>query len=154
MRITLVFAVLLLASFALGAFFTPLEPVSPRHIIAMEEILLGGKTLRVQIADTDAARTRWLSGIETLEDDEGMWFVFPEDGLHTFWMKDMRFPIDILWLDAEQRIIHIEHQVRPETFPRSFMPNSPARYVLEVRAGWVQEYDIQIGMQATRGKKI
>ena len=64
-----------------------------------------------------------------------MFFVFDSQGDYAFWMQDMEFAIDIIWIDDEYRITHIEHQVSPESFPESFRSPAPSQYVLEVRSG-------------------
>ena len=116
------------------------EPLSGDEIITF-----GTASIHVEIADTDAARARGLSGHAPLSDDEGMLFVFPEEGMYSFWMKDMLFPIDILWLDSTGTVVHIEQDVAPESYPASFTSGSPARYVLEVRAGFATEHEIAVG---------
>lgn len=108
-------------------------------------VSIGGKTIRVMLADTPDERTRGLSGREALANDEGMLFVFPEDGVYGFWMKDMRFSIDILWLSSLGEVVHIEKNVSPETYPASFQPLKPARYVLELPAGFAEAQSVATG---------
>ncbi|QQG38342.1 MAG: DUF192 domain-containing protein [Candidatus Kaiserbacteria bacterium] len=110
-----------------------------------ETVELDGQIIRISVADTDEERQLGLSGREGLAQDEGMLFIFPEDGLHAFWMKDMLFSIDILWLSAEGKIVHIEKSVSPDTFPSSFSPSAPARYVLELPAGFSERYTVMQG---------
>ncbi|MEY4747038.1 MAG: hypothetical protein RLZZ416_87 [Candidatus Parcubacteria bacterium] len=108
-------------------------------------IQLSGETIRVIVADTPQAREIGLGGRSGLMSDEGMLFIFPKDGKYAFWMKGMRFSIDILWLSAEGRIVSMAQNVSPETYPRDFVPAAPARYVLEVSAGWVAAHRVRIG---------
>ena len=61
-------------------------------------IIIGEKDILVEVADTVAKRTKGLSGKETLPENEGLFFIFKEIGKHPFWMKDMRFPVDIIWI--------------------------------------------------------
>lgn len=142
--------IVLLVTMAFG--FNTFKDVTPEpreeRISPTRSIVLNGREIRVAVADTPLLRERGLSGYSRLESDEGMLFVFEGDGRFGFWMKDMLFPIDILWLDAAGSIVHIENNVRPESYPSSFTPDSPARYVLELRAGSVKEYDIRIGQSA------
>ena len=81
-----------------------------------------------------------------LEPDQGMLFVFEEEGFHSFWMKNMEIPIDILWLDAGKRIVHIEERVPPcpEDPCPSYRPPIPALYVLELKAGRVDECGLKL----------
>ncbi len=99
----------------------------------------------VSVADTARTRQLGLSGRSRLSADEGMLFVFPEDGKYAFWMKDMRFSIDIIWLSAAGSIVHITRSVSPDTYPRTFESDTPARYVLELSAGYVGAHDVKIG---------
>ncbi len=112
---------------------------------SLRTIHLGDQAIRVSVADTPESRQKGLSGRAGLAPDEGILFVFPQDGKHGFWMKDMRFSIDILWLNADGRIVHIAKSVSPSTYPQSFVPTKPARYVLEVLAGYVTEHGVAIG---------
>lgn len=52
-----------------------------------------------------------------------------------FWMKDMKFPIDMLWLDNQYRVVSSEENVSPDTYPKVFFPSAPSRYVIELSAG-------------------
>ena len=120
----------------------------PPRLQTIVTLSIDGTSVRVAIADTPALRERGLSGYAPLEADEGMLFVFEEDGRHSFWMKDMLFAIDMLWLDAEGRVVHLEKGVSPDTFPTAFTPDAPARYVLEVPAGFCDTHDIRVGSTA------
>ena len=86
-----------------------------------------------------------LSGRDSLEEHTGMLFMFEADGYHPFWMKGMRFPIDILWMDRYKRVVHIAHAVSPDTYPELFKPSVLSRYVLEVPAGYAERHGVDIG---------
>lgn len=92
---------------------------------------------------------RGLSGTATLPEDMGMFFVFPADGHHGIWMKQMKYPIDIIWLDSVLKVVHIEEQISPLTFPKTFHPETAARYVLEVPSGFAAHNKIAVGAVAT-----
>lgn len=95
-------------------------------------VTIGSKKYTVKIAETPSDRARGLSGREKLNADEGMLFIFPEDGIYPFWMKDMRFAIDIIWIDASWNVVAITKNARPESFPALFTTPSKIRYVLEI----------------------
>lgn len=95
---------------------------------------------QIEIADTPEKRTQGLSGRADVPDDYGMLFVFDIEGRSGFWMKDMRVPIDIIWIATDGTIVHIEHSLSPDTYPEIFTPSIPARYVLETRAGYAQDH--------------
>ncbi|MFA7309979.1 MAG: DUF192 domain-containing protein [Candidatus Paceibacterota bacterium] len=126
------------------------EPVAPSIPIVHRQsvIVLKGQMVRVTVASTPAARQQGLSGRSGLAQDEGMLFVFPEDGEYGFWMKDMLFPIDIVWLDADGTVVYIAPEVSPDSYPTSYRPATSSRYVVELPAGWVKVYNLSIGDRA------
>ncbi len=136
------------------------------------EIAVNNRAASVLLADTEIKRIRGLSGRSTIGAD-GMLFVFPEEDFHGIWMKEMLFPIDIIWLkDADERglqktlidadgnqrtsasyprasavlrVVDIKESAAPETFPEVFYPREKARYVLEANAGFAREYRAVVG---------
>lgn len=111
-------------------------------------ILPDGKEISVQIAVDEGERQRGLMFKEELEENEGMFFVFKEDGFHSFWMKNCRIALDIIWMDAQKRVVHIKERAKPcgenEDCP-AIIPARKARYALEVRAGVVSSSHLKIG---------
>jgi uncharacterized protein len=96
-----------------------------------------GGSVTAELAVTESERARGLMGRETLRPDQGMLFVFGEEAVHSFWMKDTLIPLDMLWLDKDRRIIHIEKDVPPcraDPCP-SYGPQKPAAFVLELKGG-------------------
>jgi hypothetical protein len=67
-----------------------------------------------------------------------MLFVFEKPGRYGFWMPDMHYPIDILWLDDQYSVVAAARSVAPESYPDTFMPPVPARYVLETSPGVIK----------------
>lgn len=123
-----------------------LERNLEERIFDMVSITLpGGDVIEAEVVSTNVDRARGLSGREGLGENEGMLFVFSEPGKYGFWMKDMNFAIDILWLDDEGKIVHIEKDVHPETYPNSFAPDEDALYVLEILAGKAHEQGLVVG---------
>lgn len=106
---------------------------------------IDGVPLRVQVSATDEERRQGLSGREQLDGLEGMLFVFPESGYHSIWMKDMRFPIDIIWIDESLQIIQIDKEVSPESYPRTYRPKRPAKYVVETNVHFSDTYSFKEG---------
>ena len=99
-------------------------------------LTVGNTVLQVEIAETPQQQKIGLSHRKSLKQGRGMLFIFNTDGKHSIWMKDMQFPIDIVWIDVAMRVVHIEQTVTPETYPKPFRSPTPARYVLEVPAGY------------------
>ena len=106
----------------------------------------GGKSVTAELAVSEEERARGLMFRKEILPGQGMLFVFREDGIHSFWMKNTLVSLDILWLDGDKRIIHIEADVPPcreEPCP-SYGPLSPSRYVLELKAGRAAELGLEV----------
>jgi uncharacterized membrane protein (UPF0127 family) len=112
------------------------------------KIEIGGIVVNAELAVSAEDRQKGLSGRLRLATGEGMLFIFPEPAIHSFWMKDMNFAIDIMWLDGNLRIVTIKERAEPSSYPESFAPSAPAMYVLEVPAGFTETHKIKIGDQA------
>ena len=110
---------------------------------------IGDAAINADVSDTEPLREQGLSGRESLSEKEGMLFVFQEDGMHAFWMKDMLIPIDMIWLSSDKRVVFIERNAQPESYPASFAPPVPSRYVLEVPSGFSDRHAIAVGTTAT-----
>jgi uncharacterized membrane protein (UPF0127 family) len=100
---------------------------------------LNGERYNLTVARTQAARQKGLGGRANLAANHGMLFIFSTTQPECFWMKDMHFSIDIIWLDADKRIQHIEPGVSPKTYPKNFCPPAAAKYVVELPAGTAQK---------------
>lgn len=122
-----------------GSAFSP----NPAFTEELKTILIGDMPLRVAIADTADERMLGLSGTTGLPESTGLLFIFESDSRPGFWMKDMLFPIDIIWISAKGEVVGIEHDVSPATYPATFRPTEPIRYVLEVPAGFSVAHYIQ-----------
>lgn len=121
------------------------------------EMGVGEKIIKVEIADTDLKLKRGLSGREKIEDEEGMLFVVPENSIPSFWMKDMKFPIDIIWIDDLKVIGVLENLPVPteaESELLRYQPEQPIDYVLEVKTGFVKDNNIKIGDAVELPKEI
>ena len=138
----LVIGILLAIILYAGTRLVPIDLVTPK---GTGTIYIDNIPLTVTVADTVAERTQGLSGRPRLADNEGMFFVFEEADRYGFWMKDMSFPIDIIWLSDEGFVIDIDEAVSPESYPAVFKPDVPARFVLEVHSGFAREHGIRQG---------
>ena len=101
--------------------------------------------INIELADTAEKKSQGLSGRNGLPQNQGMLFVYDTPAFYSFWMKDMQFSIDIIWIDEDYKIIDITKGVSPDSFPQSFQPQKPAQYVLEVNAGFGEKNNIKIG---------
>ena len=106
--------------------------------------------INVEIADTPALRSQGLSGREDIGDYQGMLFVFNENGSYSFWMKDMNFPLDLIYIDETYYIVDIIENKKPCTQQecKSFVPSVPFKYVLEVKGEFCDINRIDIGNAA------
>jgi hypothetical protein len=102
-------------------------------------VKIAGVTLKVDLAVTKEQQEKGLSFRNNLKNDEGMLFVFEKPSIHQFWMKDMSFPIDIIWIGEDFKVVYIEKNVNPNTYPQTFGPNKDSLYVLEVNAGFSEK---------------
>ena len=111
------------------------------------DVTLGGQKIKAEVADSEELRTKGLSERENLPKNKGMLFVFEKADHHQFWMKDMKFSIDIIWIN-EGRVVDIVENAKPwekgEANHKVYSPAKSAKYVLEVNAGFVSETKIGI----------
>ncbi len=104
-------------------------------------VRVDGAEFPVELAITPEQRSQGLSGRDSLPPGTGMLFVFETEGNHIFWMKDMRFPLDLIWISAECVVVEVVADAPPPEpgqstidLPR-YTPSDPARHVLEINAG-------------------
>ena len=112
-------------------------------------VTINNKTFQVEVADTPLKRERGLSGRDRVGGAaDGMLFVFETSAAYPFWMKDMKFPIDIIWI-KDDRVIGISDSLEPSTepVPSSYLPPDDVNYVLEFPAGFAGKYSIDKGAE-------
>ncbi len=116
------------------------------HVQTRQEVHLGSSVFNVRLAETEFARQKGLSGVESMAANEGLLMAFAGDNQWGIWMKDMKIPLDIVWLDTNKKVIYIVTDALPSLgTSKTFQPDNPARYVLEVPAGSVKSGAIKIG---------
>ncbi len=114
-------------------------------LTGLHTITIDGTPLRVEIADSEAERVQGLSGRATLPPDQGLLFVFEAAGRYAIWMRGMRFPLDVYWLNEQGVIVDAWKNAQPESYPDVFEPDADATYILEVVGGFSEVYNIDIG---------
>ena len=115
------------------------------------EVCFSESCFQVEIADTPEERATGLMFREELAQDRGMLFVFEEDGIHSFWMKNTKIPLDIIWISQDMVVVYISKDTRPclaDPCP-AVNPGKIARYVLEANAGASDKAGIEVGDKAT-----
>lgn len=106
----------------------------------------GVRIFNAKIAETDEERAQGLSGTKFLAPDSALLMIFPYDSSWGIWMKDMNYPIDIVWLDASFEVVHIERSLQPSSYPdNTYKPKKAARYVIELPASTVSRTYLKVG---------
>jgi len=130
-------------SLALVCVLSLQTPADGKFVIVF---LPDGTPIKAELALDAAARARGVMFRDRMDEDQGMLFVFEREELNSFWMLNVKFPIDILWLDANRRVVHIEQAVPPcpkEPCP-SYPTPKPALYVLELKSGVSAAHKIKL----------
>ena len=123
----------------------PTEPLTYKS----GTLAIGSHVVNVEIADTEALRNHGLSGRDSLAADHGMIFIFPTPDKYAFWMKDMSFSLDFIWIkDGKVSEITPDVPIQANAADRdlnTYLPVNPIDSMLEVNAGWAQTHDIKVG---------
>lgn len=129
-----------------------------QNVNSKDFVSIGDNDIDVDIVDNESERKRGLSGRTSLDQNSGMLFVFEDEMRPTFWMKDMNFAIDIIWI-YEGEVVGFEKNVPPPEPDTSdddlarYNPDTLVTQVLEVNAGYVDEHGIQVGDTVTVSKE-
>jgi len=119
-------------------------------------VKIGDATIAVQLLTTKPEWIQGLSGRTSLAPNTGLLFVFDKPDYWGIWMKDMNFPIDVLWITAvytregitsDLKVSDIVQNMSPASYPTDYKPHVPALYVLEIPAGTVKVNKIMIGQK-------
>ncbi len=119
----------------------PTGPPSPDPSESRPLVMVGETPFVVEVVETPESRAQGLSGRESLADGTGMLFVFKKEGVRSFWMKEMNFPLDMVWIDAACTVVHISEDVPPPAPDQplsglpTYGPSEPILYVLEIKGG-------------------
>lgn len=121
-----------------------LAPENPESVF--RELKINGQIINVEIADTVEKQVRGLSGRKNLPENSGMLFIFNTSDYHSFWMKDMNFGLDFIWISGDE-VVEITENVRPEDYqpPIALVPKNKIDKILEVNAGAAEKLRIEIG---------
>jgi uncharacterized membrane protein (UPF0127 family) len=124
-------------------FLLSLISCAPDH--AYKICFENNKCINSEVADTMDKRTQGLMNYEKLDSNQGMLFVFENSNKHNFWMKNMSFPIDIIWLNKNKKIVHIEENISPckKDSCQVYSADKESLYVIEVKANFTQENNIK-----------
>ena len=135
------FYFLIVIVFIISLFFIPQK----KDVSDIKYVKIAGQNIRVDLALTPIEQEKGLSGRGSLGAGEGVLFVFDHPDKYLFWMKDMNFSIDIIWIGEDQKIVYIKKDARPESYPEIYKPNDNAKYILEVTSGFAEKNNLQVG---------
>jgi uncharacterized membrane protein (UPF0127 family) len=108
-------------------------------------ISIDGKEISTIVVSDDATREQGLGGMESLPENTVMLFIFDSPDKYGIWMKDMRFSIDIVWLDEAGKIVWLENNVSPDTYPKVFFPPEKSLYTIEAKPGFIEQNQLVVG---------
>jgi uncharacterized membrane protein (UPF0127 family) len=149
LAVFLVGFVLVFLAFVPFVFKETTLPFALKHRSHEATAFIDGTPFRIHLLTTEFQRVKGLSGTQSLEPNEGMFFAFEKDGEWGIWMKDMLFSIDILWISKDGKVVKLMRDVSPDTYPTVFTNDAPARYVLELKSGATDAYNIEEGSVVT-----
>jgi uncharacterized membrane protein (UPF0127 family) len=109
-------------------------------------------SLDIEIADNDYETETGLMYRKSMDDDHGMLFVFPDQTIHSFYMKNTEFPLDIVFIKNDMKIASFQENAQPLS-ESSLSSKVPVQYVLELNAGLVKEWGLKVGDSISYLKK-
>jgi uncharacterized protein len=139
-----VFAIcLFLCFFSLGTFFIYKNN-------SEKKVCFGNNCFIAELAKTEKKISQGLMFRENLATNRGMLFVFSQSGVYSFWMKNTKIPLDIIWFNDKKEIVFLANNVVPcyEEFCPSINPGEKAKYVLEINADLAEKLELKIGDKA------
>lgn len=116
----------------------------------LSEIRINETSIKIEVADTQLLRTKGLSGRDSLASDSGMLFIFPSESKYRFWMKGMKFPLDMIFIKGG-KVVDIIKNIPPpipgqkDSILTVYEPIVPIDMLLEVNAGFAGSSNIQVG---------
>lgn len=139
-------------SFSASSLFTgsATPSANPQTQKKTTAVSIKGLKIEAELAKNAGERSKGLSGRDGLEISRGMLFVFDSSSDWAIWMKNMKFPIDIIWVDENKKIVYIVQSALPEPGKKDsqltvYKPSASAKYVLEINAGITSANNLQVG---------
>lgn len=137
---------LLIVNSRVNTFLQDLAPVA----VKSTQVKTGNLAITAEVATTPKIQSKGLSSRENLATHSGMLFVFEQEERFRFWMKEVKFPLDMIWIDGNKKIADITHSAQPEpgiteNLLRIYQPASPVKYVFEVLGGTAAASGLRIG---------
>jgi len=124
--------------------------ILPNLMKPSTNLWLGNGIFHADFVTDEAGRTNGLSGVSELAPNKALLMAFPNESKWGIWMKDMKIPIDIVWLDKNKKVVYIVKNASPEdSTSKIFEPKTPAKYIIEVPAGTVDNLAVNIDQTAS-----
>ena len=116
-------------------------------ILSKSQVILRINNSRyyLNIASSNEQLARGLSGVENMPKNEGLLFVLPEPSKACFWMKQMNFNLDIIWLNEQKKVVYLEKNLSPKSYPKTYCSNQNSKYVIEMNSGFIGSKNIYLG---------
>ncbi len=132
--------------------FAPTSLAPDKKIYNTSSVCFKENCFKVELAVNEAQRAKGLMNRTELGKDKGMLFIFDKESIYPFWMKNTLIPLDIIWVDSNNKVVFIKENVQP-CFPgqgqnlicSSVVPTKSAKYVLEINAGLCQQIGLKVG---------
>lgn len=126
--------------------YYPVQTNTESPSVIEASVTINDKILEVEVADEAEERSRGLMFRKSMSRDTGMLFLFDKEGFYSFWMMNVNFNLDIIWINSNGNVVHIERDV-PSCFIScpSYASGDSARYVLEINSGVANELNLQVG---------
>ena len=121
-------------------------PQLPRARVVLHDVYGGAHAFDAEVAESEEARTRGMMWRTQLARDKAMLFIFPDEQVRSFWMRNTLIPLDMIFISADKKIVGIVAEAAPKTLTSRSVP-VPAKYVLEVAGGWSERAGVRAGSQ-------
>lgn len=150
MRYGIVIAVIVIIGLGLIAAYNMNAGSGSSDRMEESRVCFGDECFTVELALTPDQQSRGLMFREQMDEDRGMLFVFEEEGIHPFWMKNTLIPLDIIWIDSEKEVVFISRDTQPcrSAACPTINPGTEAKYVLEINAGLSEQMGLSVGGSA------
>ncbi len=114
------------------------------------KVLINQKEYLLNIAKTDEERSRGLAKFDTIKENEGMLFIFDVPGRYSFYMKGMKFNIDIIFLDQNKIVVDLYKNVKFQDYKNpydyeTYKPNFNSKYTIELKEGEIEKNGVKLG---------
>lgn len=142
-----ILAILIMFVVAIG--FTVWYQNNQNNAVSEPKVCFGEDCFSVEVADDDGERTTGLMNRDSLDADSGMLFIFEDERVYPFWMKNTLIPLDMIWLNSNKEIVFIKENAVPCEQDPCFIitPSGVAKYVIELNSGIVAERNIRVGQR-------